>query len=163
MNQNLKNKLKTAAIYGVGAIAIVLIQYVEGVKYKPYYDVGGVLTVCYGYTGNDIDKNKTYTEQECHQLLENDLAGVKLKVDSLIKVDVPDTTRAALYSFAYNVGTNAFAESTLLEKMNSGNRKEACAELKRWINANGKPWKGLITRREIERELCRVNEIEELQ
>lgn len=162
MNQNLKNKLKLAAVYGAGAMAIVLIQYFEGVKYKPYYDVGGVLSVCYGHVGTDIDKNKIYTEKECHQLLEKDLATVKQKVDNLIKVDVPETTRAALYSFVYNVGTRAFAESTLLEKLNSGNRKEACAELKRWIKADNKPWRGLMTRREIENELCNVDKIEEL-
>ncbi|WP_140410598.1 glycoside hydrolase family protein, partial [Klebsiella quasipneumoniae] len=30
----------------------------------------------------------------------------------------------------------------------------ACDQLRRWTYAKGKQWKGLITRREIEREVC---------
>lgn len=163
MNRNLKSRLQLAAGYGACALAIVLIHQFEGTKYEPYRDVGGVLTVCSGITGNDVIEGKKYTQQECDALLKKHMDLTAKSVDGLIKVDVPETTRAALYSFAYNVGINAFAESTLLEKLNSGNKSEACSELKRWINANGKPWNGLITRRQIEEELCRVNEIKELQ
>ncbi|HDU8584150.1 TPA: lysozyme, partial [Morganella morganii] len=30
----------------------------------------------------------------------------------------------------------------------------ACGEMKRWVFAGGKPWKGLMTRREIEEVVC---------
>ncbi|WP_256937108.1 glycoside hydrolase family protein, partial [Enterobacter chuandaensis] len=61
---------------------------------------------------------------------------------------------AALYSFTYNVGAGAFSRSTLLKKLNTGDVPGACIELQRWTYAGGKQWKGLITRREIEREVC---------
>ncbi len=32
--------------------------------------------------------------------------------------------------------------------------KGACDQLRRWTYAGGKQWKGLMTRREIEREVC---------
>ncbi|MCH5496505.1 glycoside hydrolase family protein, partial [Salmonella enterica subsp. diarizonae serovar 16:z10:e,n,x,z15] len=48
----------------------------------------------------------------------------------------------------------AFAKSTLLKKLNAGDQAGACNELKRWTYAGGKQWKGLVTRREIEREVC---------
>ncbi|MED8664102.1 hypothetical protein Q5578_13725 [Escherichia coli] len=32
--------------------------------------------------------------------------------------------------------------------------KGACDQLRRWTYAGGKQWKGLMTRREIEREIC---------
>jgi lysozyme len=38
-------------------------------------------------------------------------------IDPLIKVRIPEPTRAALYSFTYNVGSGAFASSTLLKKL----------------------------------------------
>ncbi|ELC7888208.1 lysozyme RrrD, partial [Escherichia coli] len=42
----------------------------------------------------------------------------------------------------------------LLRKINQGDIKGACDQLRRWIYAGGKQWKGLMTRREIEREVC---------
>lgn len=70
--------------------------------------------------------------------------------------------RAALYSFTYNVGVSAFRSSTLLKKLNNGDRKGACDELRKWTWAGGKQWKGLQTRREIERELCRADKANDL-
>lgn len=156
MNIKLKNKI--FAVIGAGAIAIasVMLQSLEGVEYKPYYDVGGVLTVCYGHTGSDIIKDKIYTESECHALLDKDLKRFGVQVDKLVTVDIPDTTRAALYSFTYNVGIGAFKRSTLLKKLNTGDVVGACDEMKRWIYAGGKKWQGLMNRREIEDEVCHL-------
>ncbi|MTC77724.1 lysozyme [Providencia sp. wls1916] len=148
------NKVKKAATGGVIAFTVAMLSFFEGVEYKPYKDVAGVLTVCYGHTGADIIPTKTYSESECLALLERDLNKVRKGVDPLIKVDLDDNTRAAIYSFAYNVGTGAFARSTMLKKLNAGDIAGACNELKRWTYAGGKEWKGLIMRREIENAVC---------
>ncbi len=147
-------KILAAAAGGVMALSAAMIAEFEGVKYKPYYDPVGILTVCYGHTGSDIIKNKTYTQKECDALLEKDLTIAANAVNPLIKVNIPDYTRAALYSFTYNVGTGAFSRSTLLKKLNSGDQNGACNELLRWVYAGGKQWKGLMTRREIEEVIC---------
>ncbi|WP_415887544.1 lysozyme [Providencia rettgeri] len=145
----------TAAIGGgVIGLSVAMISLFEGVEHKPYKDVVGVTTVCYGHTGSDIVYGKTYTEAECLALLEKDLSKVRKGVDPLIKVDIDDNTRAAIYSFTYNVGTGAFARSTMLKKLNAGDIAGTCNELKRWTYAGGKEWKGLITRREIEKAVC---------
>lgn len=126
----------------------------EGVRYEPYRDVVGVWTVCYGHTGNDIIQGKTYTKAECDALLNKDLALVARQIDPFIQKPIPEAMRGALYSFTYNVGAGNFKFSTLLRKINQGDMKGACEQLRRWIYAGGKQWKGLITRREIEREVC---------
>lgn len=143
-----------AAAGGLISLTVGMLAYFEGIEHKPYKDVVGVLTVCYGHTGADIIPTKTYSESECLALLEKDLSKVRKGVDPLIKVDIDDNTRAAIYSFAYNVGTGAFARSTMLKKLNAGDINGACNELKRWTSAGGKEWKGLITRREIENAVC---------
>jgi len=148
------NKIKTGAAGGLIALTVSMIAYFEGMGTKPYKDVVNVTTVCFGHTGTDIIPSKTYTESECLALLEKDLSKVRKGVDPLIKVDIDDNTRAAIYSFAYNVGTGAFARSTMLNKLNAGDIAGACNELKRWTYAGGKEWKGLITRREIENAVC---------
>ncbi|WP_033580998.1 lysozyme [Dickeya chrysanthemi] len=150
----IKNRLITAATGGAMAIAVALIQNFEGVRYTPYRDVVGVLTVCYGHTGPDIIPRKTYTEAECQALLRSDLQPVLATIDQVVTVPMPDTRRAALASFSYNVGTGALTRSTMLRKLNAGDTSEACDELLRWNKAGGREWRGLTNRREVERELC---------
>ncbi|ELC6796305.1 lysozyme [Salmonella enterica] len=155
----LKTKVKALLAGGAGAVAIAAAMLgghdgLEGRRYEPYRDVVGVITVCDGHTGKDIVPRKHYTDAECDALLNKDLALVAARVDPLIKASIPNSERAALYSFAYNVGAGAFARSTLLKKLNAGDQAGACNELKRWTYAGGKQWKGLVTRREIEHEVC---------
>ncbi|MGC4125034.1 lysozyme [Enterobacter sp.] len=160
MNPGLRKAVVGAVGSGAIAIAAALItgsnghDGLEGVRFKPYRDVVGVMTVCYGHTGKDIMLGKTYTEAECKALLNKDLNTVARQINPYIKVPVPETTRGALYSFAYNVGVVDFRTSTLLRKINQGDSPGACEQLRRWTYAGGKQWKGLITRREIEREVC---------
>ncbi|EFT1359303.1 lysozyme [Salmonella enterica] len=155
----LRPKIKMLLAGGASAVAIAAAMLgshngLEGRRYVHYRDVAGVLTICDGHTGKDIIPGRRYNDAECDALLNKDLAQVAARIDPLIKVSIPNSERAALYSFAYNVGTGAFAKSTLLKKLNAGDHAGACNELKRWTYAGGRQWKGLVTRREIEREVC---------
>ena len=154
---SLRNKL--IAVAGAGALAIATVflggqDGVEGRKYAAYKDVAGVWTVCDGHTGRDIVRGKTYTDRECDQLLWKDLQPAKRTVDSLVKVPLGEYQRAALYSFVFNVGSDAFSKSTLLRKLNKGDHAGACEEMRRWVYAGGMRWKGLQNRREMERSMC---------
>jgi len=157
MSAGLRNKLIAAAGGGSMLIASLFIggkDGVEGRGYEPYKDVAGVWTVCDGHTGNDIIKGKKYTDRECDRLLWNDLQPVKKTVDSLVKVPLNEYQRASLYSFTYNIGSGAFSKSTLLKKLNAGDRVGACEELRRWVYAGGMKWRGLMNRRDMERSMC---------
>ncbi|AXF59626.1 lysozyme [Leclercia sp. W6] len=159
MNQTLRNKLVAAIAGGSGAITIAAVMLgnadgLEGRRYYAYQDVVGVWTVCDGHTGADVRRGHRYTDRDCDALLQSDLRKVATAIDPLIKIRIPEATRAALYSFTYNVGAGAFGKSTLLKKLNSGDVAGACKELQRWTYAGGQQWKGLITRREIERSVC---------
>lgn len=158
--RNLSVTVRVMSAAGATALmmAATMIRPLEGVEHKPYQDAVGVLTVCYGHTGSDIIKSKTYTSSECEQLLNKDLAKAKRQIDPMITATIPETTRAALYSFTYNVGAGALSRSTLLKLLNSGDLTGACGQLKRWVYAGGKKWKGLMTRRQIEEEVCRTLE-----
>jgi len=150
----LQQSLIAASVAGSVSIAGVLIQSQEGIKYTTYLDPVGIPTVCAGVTGPDVKMGKTYTKQECDALLYKHMLPAIKAVDESVKVKLNDYQKAALYSFTYNAGVGAFKSSTLLKKLNAGNTKGACDELRRWTYAGGKQWKGLVTRREIERELC---------
>lgn len=155
------NQRVTAVAFGV-ALALVspLLEKIEGVRYKPYKDIAGVWTVCAGITGPDVIPGKTYTQRECDALLAKHIKIAKDEVDKRVKVDIPDTMRAALYSFTYNVGTGAFRKSTMLKKINNGDLRGGCAELWKWTKYRDsktgklKESRGLKNRRAVEYEYC---------
>ena len=157
MSPALRNKI--AASIGGGAIAIATVMLsgkngLEGREYVAYRDVVGVLTICDGHTGPDIIPGKRYTDKECDALTRKDLTRIAAQVDPHIKVQTSETQRAAIYSFAYNVGATATINSNMLKKLNAKDYAGACYELKRWVYAGGKKWKGLMNRRDVEYEVC---------
>ncbi|BGI51816.1 MAG: lysozyme [Candidatus Hamiltonella defensa (Ceratovacuna japonica)] len=135
-------------------LASTMVTYFEGLRHKTYKDGGDVLTVCYGHTGNDVIPAKHYTDEECLALLEKDLKAAMAVVETQVTVPLTEMRKAALASFVYNVGSGAFARSTLLKKLNAGDMAGACNEMRRWKYNEGKVSKGLINRRAVERELC---------
>lgn len=154
MSSALRKKLFGAAGTGALAIATLMIPELEGVRFEPYRDVAGVLTVCYGHTGADIVPGKRYTEAECKAILDKDLIPFARSVNRSVKVPASEYQKAALISFSYNVGVSAFERSSLLRKLNAGDYAGACDGLRQWIYAGGKSWKGLMNRRDIEHEVC---------
>ncbi|HDL7460338.1 TPA: lysozyme [Yersinia enterocolitica] len=153
----LMKKIYGVVAGGAMAIAIALVggsDGLEGREYMPYRDVVGVLTVCDGHTGKDIIPSKRYSDAECDALLHQDLIPVFAAIDRIVNVPMSDFRKAALASFGYNVGITAMTNSTMVKKLNRGDTSGACDELRRWIKAGGKVWKGLVNRREVERELC---------
>lgn len=157
MSPELKSKL--AKVAGGTALTIVIAllggpEGVEGQRSTPYRDVGGVWTVCSGITGSDVVPGHYYSDKECNVLLLKHLAPVKKAVDGAVKMPIDNYTRAALYSFAYNVGVNAFQHSSLLRHINAGETLAACDDLRKWVYVNKQRNRGLINRREIDRQVC---------
>ncbi|KAF1366524.1 lysozyme [Yokenella regensburgei] len=159
MNQGLRNKIIATITGGGGAIAIATSMLsgpdgLEGRVHTPYRDVVGVLTVCDGHTGSDIVPGKYYSDEECDALTKADLERIAAQVSPHIRVPATDTQKAAIYSWAYNVGASAAIHSTLLKKLNAGDDAGACDALNSWVYAGHKKWKGLISRREVEHMVC---------
>ena len=151
-------KTRLTATAAAMLLAVPLVNEVEGVKYYMYYDVAGVPTVCAGITGTDVIKGKVYTQKECDILLAKHMKIAQDAVDKALKVDVPHSFRAAMYSFTFNVGGGAYRQSTMLKLTNQGKLGEACEQLWRWvyITKNGEKVrsKGLHNRRSEEHKYC---------
>lgn len=147
----MKSRLLASAL----AIALPLVGYYEGRSLVAYLDPVGIPTICDGIT-QGVALGQTRTHAECDALLAAELGAAIAAVDRLVRSAQPDTRRAALASFVYNVGAGAFERSTLLRKLNAGDVAGACAELSRWVYAKGRPLGGLVKRRAAERKLCEV-------
>lgn len=151
----------TAGAFGVAlALTSPLLEEIEGVRYKPYKDIAGIWTVCAGITGKDVVLGKTYTQRECDALLAKHIKIAKDEVDKRVNVDIPDTMRAALYSFTYNAGIGSFRKSTMLKLINQGRLYEACDQLWSWKyytnprTGKKEKSKGLRNRRAVEFKYC---------
>jgi lysozyme len=135
------------------AIALSAVAGFEGLRTTAYNDPVGIPTICFGYT-HDVELGDRATPEQCQQLLTDEVVKYAHDVSNLSVVPLSHEEKAAYTSFAYNVGTGAFERSTLLKKLNAGDRRGACNELPRWVYAKGIKLPGLVKRRAAERELC---------
>ena len=152
---NLRNKIAIGALTGVLGMTGALVSWFEGRSMMAYLDPVGIPTICEGIT-QGVKLGDQATPAQCDQLLQRELRIALTAVDRQVRVPMPDTRRAALGSFVYNVGERQFSSSTLLRLLNSGDVRGACAQLSRWVYAGGKQLAGLVNRRAAERELCEV-------
>jgi lysozyme len=139
---------------GAFVILLSLVPMLEGKTNHAIIPVpGDVPTLCYGYT-KGVQMGDTATDEECIEYLKEELEVALAAVDRLVKVDITEQERAAYASFVYNVGAGAFSRSTLLRRLNSGDRVGACNEMLRWVYVKGRKVRGLQNRRAVEVELC---------
>lgn len=148
-------KRKLAAMVGAGAAAMLLnwVPYFEGTILRGYRDPIGIVTACTGHTKTAV-LGRPYTKAECEELLITDLVEHAEGVTVCVTEPMTVGQQAAFVSFAFNVGTYRFCTSTLVKKFNAGDPAGACAELSRWVYAGNERLPGLVTRRQIERDMC---------
>ncbi|EYS91996.1 hypothetical protein X471_00277 [Bartonella bacilliformis str. Heidi Mejia] len=90
------------------------------------------------------------TESEAEIILRQDLKQFEKTVEQAVIISLSDEQFAALVSFCYNIGIEAFCNSTLLKKLNKGDYEAVSSELQKWIRAGGKRLQGLANRRAAE-------------
>lgn len=129
-----------------------LIKSFEGLRLKAYKDSVGVWTIGYGHT-RTATSGMSISEPEAEALLREDLKDAQGGVDRLVKQQLSDNEYAALVSFVFNLGAGNFSRSTLLKKLNAGDRKGAAEQFLVWNKAGGQVLAGLTRRRKAERDL----------
>lgn len=142
------------------AIATAIAIPAEGLRQYAYYDPPGILTVCRGHTGDDVQKNRFYSLAECDQYLTDDMLDAIRAVDRCAP-GLPDNVLAAFGDAVYNIGPRIACDtsrSTAARLLKAGKTSEACRELPKWNKANvgGSmvPLPGLTKRRQAEAAVC---------
>lgn len=158
MNDAQKIGASVATLLAACALAAPVVSRNEGNVPRPYFDPVNVLTVCSGHTGKDIIRDKTYTSEECANILASDLVKHAADIGPCVPANLPVKTYAAFISFTFNIGSQKFCSSTLSRKAREGDLTGACNELPRWVTAQTpqgrKTLPGLVRRREEEKALC---------
>lgn len=143
--------------------AVESIKRWEGCRLTAYPDPGtggAPWTIGWGSTrdeqGKAIVPGTSWTQERADARLAEEVQAFAMGVNGLIGA-APTTSdqRAALISFAYNVGLGALKESTLLRLHKEGDHAGAAAQFARWNKAAGKTLAGLTNRRAAEAAIYR--------
>lgn len=140
----------------------------EGFRGQLYNDPLGHCTIGFGHLvhqgncdGSEPARFKRgITRRRGLKLLRKDIADYQAAVNTFVGVTLNQQQFDALVSFAYNVGTDAFATSTLVRKLNRGDYQSVLGQLMRWTNG-GLP--GLVARRRAEGVLFRDGRYVEIE
>ncbi len=135
------------------ALAAGIIAPWEGRELRAYQDIVGVWTICYGET-RGVRPGDTATPAECEAQLAKAVGEYERAIRPCLPTTLPDPTRAAFVSAAYNIGTGAFCGSSMSRRAKAGDLRGACEALLMWNKAGGRVVKGLVNRRAAERALC---------
>ena len=154
---------RTVAGLTLSAAALVGIVLHEGYTDRAVIPVkGDVPTIGFGTT-TGVKLGDTTTPPKALARALTDVQQFEGAVKTGVTVPLTQNEYDAYVSFAYNVGSQAFCQSTLVKKLNLGDFKGACDELLRWRFFQGKDCAlptnvrlcgGLATRREAEYRQC---------
>jgi lysozyme len=109
--------------------------------------------------GHQIQPDESYlmtatlNDDEVLEIFKKDIENIRLSMNQVIKVPVDKNQQLALLSLRYNIGVNAFNNSTLLKLLNAGDYDGASSRFAEWRISDGKINQGLVNRRERERQL----------
>jgi len=142
----------------INKATIDLIKKYEGLRLTAYLCPAKVWTIGYGTTfypnGGKVKQGDIITQIQAEQYLSDIVERFSIQVRNVVKMSINENQLGALTSLAYNIGINAFNNSTLLKKVNiNPNDPSIGIEFSRWNKGGGKVLTGLINRRRDEKEL----------
>lgn len=133
----------------------------------PYVDPVGIVTDCYGHTGDDVRLGKINSLQACEDKLDADVLTAYNTVKRCTAgLELSNGELNAYTSFAFNVGPGGKDRKdgfcalrsgrvpTFLSELRKGNHIKACWSLLAWDKAGGQVLRGLTKRRTQEALLC---------
>ena len=130
-----------------------LIKAAEGCRLNAYKCPAGIWTIGYGHTKN-VKAGDTWTQEQADKALEQDIETYR----KAVLIACPSLKHypnrlAACISLAYNIGTGAFASSSVARYIRRGEYRAAADAFGMWIYAGKQKLPGLVTRRQREKEV----------
>lgn len=134
-----------------------LIKHFEGFYANAYVCPAGINTIGYGCirypNGKPVMLGDHCTLEQAEEYLRHELEEKTEAIGKMVTVPLAQHEFDALASFAYNCGTEALRGSTLLKKLNAGDKAAAASEFLKWTKGGGRVLPGLERRRKAERAM----------
>lgn len=123
----------------------------EALRLKAYQDSKGKWTIGWGHT-KGVKPGDEITRAQAEQFIRDDFEWVErtLNADLVAGRDKPLVTQNefdALCSLVFNIGSNAYLESTVRRKIKQGDKMAAARAFKMWVYSEHKFIQGLANRR----------------
>jgi len=158
LRKRIASALNTTAFASISNKLFNVISNFEGFYAVPYWDRTGY-SVGYGSQYNwdqkrAVLKTDVIDKETAKKWLLLEAAQDFEYIKGIVKVKLTDNQILALSSLAYNIGKGAFADSTLLELLNSGaDVSTVAAQFDKWVYSGGVISNGLKSRRKAEKTL----------
>ena len=144
-------------VANASALAEPLVYASEGCALVAFLDrlaTVPVWTIGHGTThihGQPVYARQTCTRAEADRWAIADMAGTANYILKVVRHPLTDHQLGAMISFVYNIGAGHFATSTVLEALNAALYQRAADNLLDYDQAGGRPYPGLLLRRQHER------------
>jgi lysozyme len=145
------SQLRMPEAYDTNRQAITIIKEAETLQLKAY-ELGGLELIGYGHLMLEGEKDPI-TEHIAEQLLMTDLNWCEQALERYISVPLTHNEFSAVSAFCYNVGSAKTRASSIVKRLNAGDRTGAANAFLLWNRMNGKVMKALADRRARERTL----------
>lgn len=124
----------------------------EQCRLTPYQDSAGVWTDGWGNT-HGVVPGVSITQEKADADLDRNLSTAIAAVNLYVTILLTQEEFDACVDLVFNIGTGAFAHSTLLRKLNAMDIDGAADQFLVWDMAGGKHLAGLLRRRKAEKDL----------
>jgi len=139
-----------------GDTGLNLIKGYEGLRMSAHYAPSEQWTVGYGHTSS-ARHGMSVTEGEADRLLQDDVAPIEGLIADTVRAPLNQNEHDALTSLIFNIGEDNWRRSSVLRKLNEGDKLAAAHGFELWTKArvNGElvTLDGLVRRRAAEKSL----------
>ncbi|MCI5047500.1 MAG: lysozyme [Aquisalinus sp.] len=139
-----------------GETGLNLIKAYEGLRMTAHYTPSQEWTVGYGHRSS-ARHGMSVTEGDAIRLLQEDVKSFETIIEENVRAPLNQNEHDALISLLFNIGEGNFKRSTVLRKLNAGDKLGAAEAFEKWTKAkvNGElvTLDGLVRRRAAEKSL----------
>ena len=150
-NTSAASQRQGASSWKTNEAGIALIKASEGLRLTAY-STGGKWLIGYGHT-DGVREGMTITAAQADAFLREDMKLCESAVAGAVIVPVTQNEFSAMVSLCFNIGGQRFGKSSVVTRLNSGDRAGAADAFLNWVKAGGNPAPHLVKRREAERAL----------
>jgi len=111
-----------------------------------YLCPAGVATIGFGCT-EGVKLGMVWSAEQAEEALRREVAKFEAAVSRSVTVEINQNEYDAMVSLAYNIGAAAFARSSILRRLNKGDRTGAAQAFRLWNQGGGRVLPGLVSRR----------------
>ncbi len=111
-----------------------------------YLCPAGVATIGYGCT-EGVKLGMVWTAEQAEAALRREIVKFEAAVSRSVTVEINQNEYDSMVSLAYNIGAAAFQRSSVLRRLNKGDRAGAAKAFHLWNKGDGRVLPGLVSRR----------------